>query len=61
MPSFHQPRPRPGFLIDTSGFALIGLIAGAGVSQAISALSASPPVRPPTVRVDAYEEFRVVK
>lgn len=43
------------------GFALIGVTAGAGMSLAISAVSASPPARPPTVLVDTSEQFRVIK
>jgi hypothetical protein len=43
------------------GFALIGVTAGLGVSLAISALSTSPPARPPTVVVETSERFRVMK
>jgi hypothetical protein len=43
------------------GFALMGLVAGAGVSRAISALPASSPAKTPTVRVDTSEHFRAIK
>jgi hypothetical protein len=43
------------------GFALIGVTAGAGMSRAISAFSASTPVRAPTVLVETSEQFRVTK
>jgi hypothetical protein len=41
------------------GFALIGVTVGAGMSLAISALSASLPARTPTVHVDTSEHFSV--
>jgi hypothetical protein len=43
------------------GFALIGVIAGARVSRAFSAFSASPPPRAPIVRVDTTEHFTMIK
>jgi hypothetical protein len=43
------------------GFALIGVTAGAGVAQAISARSASPPHKAPIIHIDTTEQFRVTK
>ena len=43
------------------GFALAGVTAGVGLSLLISALSASPPARAPTVRIETSQQFRVVQ
>ena len=41
------------------GFALVGVTSAVGVSLLIAALSASPPARTPTVRIETSEQFRV--
>jgi len=43
------------------GFALVGVTSALGMSLLISALSASPPVRVPTVVVGTTEQFRVIR
>ena len=43
------------------GFALIGVTAGVGMSVLISALSDSPPAKPPTVLVETSQQFRVIR
>lgn len=59
---WRKPRTWPWIRLGWAyGFALIGVTAGAGMSRAISALSASPLHRAPTVVVETTEQFRVIK
>ena len=43
------------------GFALVGVISGAGLSLLISALLASPPTKAPTGLVETSEQFTVIQ
>jgi hypothetical protein len=43
------------------GFALVGVTAAVGMLLLISALSASPPARAPTVLVETSQQFRVIR
>jgi hypothetical protein len=43
------------------GFALAGVASTVGMSLLISALSASPPTRAPTVLVETSEQFRAIR
>jgi hypothetical protein len=43
------------------GFALVGVTSAVGMSLLISALSASPAAKPPAVRIDTSEHFRVIQ
>ena len=43
------------------GFALVGVTAGVAMSLLMSAISASPPVKAPAVRVETSEQFRVIR
>jgi hypothetical protein len=43
------------------GFALVGVTSGVGVSLLISALSASPPTRAPTVFIETSQQFRAIQ
>ena len=43
------------------GFALVGVTTGVGMFLLMSAMSASPPVKAPAVRVETSEQFRVIR
>ena len=43
------------------GFALVGVTWGVGISLLISALSAPPPAKAPTVLVETSQQFRVIQ
>ena len=43
------------------GFTLVGVTSGVGMSLLISALSASPPTRAPSVLVDTSQQFRAIR
>jgi hypothetical protein len=43
------------------GFALVGVTSGVALSLLISALSASAPVRAPSVLVETSQQFRVIE
>jgi hypothetical protein len=43
------------------GFALVGVTSAVGMSLLISALSASPPTRAPSVLVDTSQQFRAIR
>jgi hypothetical protein len=43
------------------GFALVGVASGVGLSLLISALSASPPDKPPTTLIETSQQFRVIQ
>jgi len=43
------------------GFALVGVVSGVGVSLLISALSASPPAREPTILIETTQQFRMTR
>jgi hypothetical protein len=43
------------------GFALVGVTSGVGLSLLISALSASPPARPPSILIETSQQFRAIR
>ncbi|HET7694370.1 MAG TPA: hypothetical protein VFK57_01580 [Vicinamibacterales bacterium] len=57
---WRKPRTWPWSRIAWAyGFAIVGVTSAAGMSLLLAALSASPPSRAPTVRIETSEQFRV--
>jgi hypothetical protein len=59
---WRKPRTWPWTRVGWAyGFALVGVTSGVALSLLISALSASAPVRAPSVLVETSQQFRVIE
>jgi hypothetical protein len=60
--NWREPRTWPWARLSWAyGFALVGVASAVGLSLLISALAGSPPDKSPTVLIDTFEQFRVIR
>lgn len=59
---WRRPRTWPWARVGWAyGFALVGVVSGVGLALLMAALSASPPAKAPTVRIDTSQQFQGIK